>query len=280
MTIRRVPGSSSDPKGSALACGPKPSADGPAAPTPTAGPAGVILAAGAGKRLGVIGTRFSKPMLPIAGQPLIGWLVTRLRAAGVERLVVVGHASDEQLRNYLYHTQRDAQLVIQSERRGIADALRLALPLVADEAGYLACACDSLFDANDIAQLMACGRTHPGSAVIGILDMGPDATATRSAVLLDGDRVQQIVEKPAPGSTMSGTVALPVYWLPPAMSSYIEQVQPVGGERYISTALNDFVAAGGTAHAVRMRSRLEVTTAEDVERAAALLGNQRCESNR
>ncbi len=76
----------------------------------------IILAAGVGARLGALGTRYSKPMLPIAGQPLIGWLVTRLRAAGVERLVVVGHASDEHLRDYLHDAQRDAQLVIQSER--------------------------------------------------------------------------------------------------------------------------------------------------------------------
>jgi NDP-sugar pyrophosphorylase family protein len=260
VTIRRVRGGSSDSGES-----------GPAEPTPTAGPAGVILAAGAGTRLGALGTRSSKPMLPIAGQPLIGWVVTRLRAAGVERLIVVGHASDEELRDYLHDRQRDAQLMIQSERRGIADALRLAQSLIAEEPGYLACACDSLFDAADIAHLIARGRTLPTAAVVGVLDMGRAATTSRSAVLLDGERVQQIVEKPPPGSVMSGTVAVPVYWLPPAMTSYIERVRPLGGECYISTALNDFVAACGTVLAVRMRGRLEITTAADVARAAALL---------
>ncbi len=238
----------------------------------------VILAAGAGTRLGALGTRYSKPMSPIAGQPLIGWLVTRLRAAGVERLVVVGHAADGHLRDYLHDAQRDAQLVIQSERRGIADALRLALPLVEEEAGYLACACDSLFDPNDVAQLVACGRTQLNTAVVGVLDMGRAATTNRSAVLLDGDRVKQIVEKPAPGSVASGSVALPVYWLPSAMSSYIQHVHPLGTERYISTALNDFVAAGGTVLAVRMRCRLEVTTAADVEHAETVLCGNRGES--
>jgi len=248
-------------------------------PTPTAGPAGVILAAGAGTRLGPLGRRYSKPMLPIAGQPLIGWLVARLRAAGIARLVVVGHASDEALHDYLRDTQSNAQLVIQSERAGIADALRLALPLVAEEAGYLACACDSLFDPHDIAQLIACGRTPPNPAVVGVLDMGRAATTSRSAVLLNGQRVQQIVEKPAPGSVVSGSVALPVYWLPRTMTSYIERVRPLAAERYISTALNDFVAAGGTVRAVRMRSRIEVTTAADVERAKTLLCGNECESN-
>ena len=240
----------------------------------------IILAAGAGTRLGALGRRHSKPMVPIAGQPLIGWLITRLRAAGVERLVVVGHASDEPLRSYLQDTQGDAQLVIQSERRGIADAVRLALPVVTEDAGYLACACDSLFDSHDIARLIACGRTQPHAAVVGVLEMGRAATATRSAVLLDGERVTQVVEKPAPGSVASAGVALPVYWLPRAMSNYIERVRPLGTERYISTALNDFVAAGGTVLAVRMHGRLEVTTAEDAERADILLRSSQSESIR
>ena len=235
----------------------------------------IILAAGAGTRLGALGTRYSKPMLPIAGQPLIGWLVTSLRAAGVERLVVVGHASDGHLRDYLHDAQRDAQLVVQSERHGIAEALRIALPIVEEEAGYIACACDSLFDPNDIAQLIARGRTQLNTAVVGVLDMGRAATASRSAVLLDGDRVKQIVEKPAPGSVASGIVAMPAYWLPSAMSGYIEHVRPLGTERYISTALNGFIAAGGTVLAVRMRWRLEVTTAADVEHAEAVLSGLR-----
>lgn len=231
----------------------------------------IILAAGAGARLGALGTRCSKPMLPIAGRPLIDWLIARLHAAGVERLVVVGHSADQLMRDYLREMHQEAQLVIQSKRRGIADALHLALPLVAGEPGYLACACDSLFDSDDIAQLIARGRTRPTTAAVGVLEMGSAATASRSAVLLDGERVTQIVEKPVPGSVASGIVALPVYWLPPAMSRHIEHVHPLGAERFISTALNDFVAAGGTVLAVRMRDRLEVTTAEDVERLEALL---------
>ena len=45
----------------------------------------VIAAAGAGTRLGALGTRYSKAMVPIAGRPLIDWVLARLRAAGSTR---------------------------------------------------------------------------------------------------------------------------------------------------------------------------------------------------
>src|SRR5512147_2802307 len=93
----------------------------------------VILSAGAGSRLGELGRRHSKAMLPVAGRPLIDWSIERLRAAGVDRLVVVGHVSDADLEVFLHSSHPDVILVRQGERRGIADALRLALPSV--EAG-------------------------------------------------------------------------------------------------------------------------------------------------
>ncbi len=231
----------------------------------------VILAAGAGARLGELGRRYSKPLVPVAGQPLIEWIIRSLRAAAVERFVVVGHVSDASLAAFLRAAHPDITLVTQAERRGIADALRVALPRVARESAYLACACDSLFEPEDLRRLVAAGERAPAEAVIGVVEMGTEATASRSAVCLDGDHVLEIVEKPAAGAAPSGFVAMPVYWLSRSASPYIEADAPLGGEAYITTALNAFIQAGGRVRAVRMSGRLEITTAEDVARAEAWL---------
>jgi NDP-sugar pyrophosphorylase family protein len=227
------------------------------------GPTAVILAAGAGSRLGEIGRRFSKAMLPVAGRPLIAWVVDRLRAGGAERLVVVGHDSDAALAGLVAGLD-DAILVRQSERRGIAAALRLALPSLAGVEAYLACACDSLFDAADIAAVIALGRKRGQAAVVGVLEMGAAATATRSAVRIDGERVVEIVEKPAPGSVSTGLVSMPLYWLPASFSAQLSAPSSTAGEEYVSTALAAFVAAGGELLAHRVRRRLEITTPEDI----------------
>jgi UDP-N-acetylglucosamine diphosphorylase / glucose-1-phosphate thymidylyltransferase / UDP-N-acetylgalactosamine diphosphorylase / glucosamine-1-phosphate N-acetyltransferase / galactosamine-1-phosphate N-acetyltransferase len=230
-----------------------------------AGIPGVILAGGAGSRLGKLGRRYSKPMVPVAGRPLIAWVIERLRTGGVGRLIVVRHAGDTPLAAYVRAAVPDAQLAVQHERFGIADALCRALPLLGGAPAYLACACDSLFRPDDVAALVA--AVADGNAAVGVIDMGRAATSSRSAVRLQGDCVVEIIEKPAPGSAPSGVVAVPLYALPRTVDDFLRAAAARGGERYISAALSAYVQAGGLVRAVRLRERLEVTTAAD---AAAL----------
>lgn len=231
----------------------------------------VILAAGAGSRLGELGRECSKPMVPVAGRPLIDWVIAQLHAAGADHIIVVGHPSDIALATFLRDHHPGSRLVLQPERRGIADALRQALPLIDVDAAFVACACDSLFAADDVRALIACGRLHAPTAVVGVLEMGAAATVSRSAVRLDGARVIEIVEKPRPGTVPSGLVAMPLYWLRRSFAPHLDAAPVLGGERYISTALNAFVKAGGSVRAVSMSERVEVTTADDVARAESWL---------
>lgn len=229
---------------------------------------GVILAAGAGRRLGDLGKQYSKPMVPILGRPLIAWVMERLRQAGVARLIVVGHATDIHLRELLASCQPPVDLVVQEQRRGIADALRLALPLVGQDKPCLACACDSLFELVDLERLVAAGLAHTDRAYVAVLDMGLEATQSRSSVRLQGDRVVEIVEKPKPGEAPSGLVAMPLYWLPPKIAPSLEAAAVPDGESYVTTALADFAARGGDVRACRVRGRIEVTNAADVTTAS------------
>lgn len=230
----------------------------------------VILAAGAGSRLGEIGRRFSKPMLPILGQPLIAWVEDMLAGAGIERFVIIGHPSDQGLADWVA-ARPAASLVLQPQRRGIADALSRALPHLIGGDAYLACACDSLYRVAELRALIALGQARSEEAVVGVLRMGRAATATRSAVSIHEGRIVDIVEKPATGSTDSDCVALPLYWLPRRFDPFCSAPAPAGEESYVSTALRAFVRAGGQVHAVAMSERLEITRATDIYRVEAAL---------
>jgi bifunctional UDP-N-acetylglucosamine pyrophosphorylase/glucosamine-1-phosphate N-acetyltransferase len=210
-------------------------------------------------------------MVPIAGRPLIDWVLARLRAAGIEHSVVVAHRDDHALVEFLRAAHPSTGVALQDERRGIADAVCCALPQLGAVPAYLACACDSLFEPREIATLVARGRRQSGVALVGVLEMDAGATGTRSAVRLDGERVVAIVEKPPPGTAPSRLVAAPLYWLPRALDPLLAGAPRQDGERYVSSALAAHLAAGGVLLAVPLSGRIEVTSAADVERAERLL---------
>jgi len=61
----------------------------------------MILAAGRGTRLAPLTDTTPKPMLPIAGKPLIEWQVTKLAAAGVTECVINLHHLGDQIQTFL-----------------------------------------------------------------------------------------------------------------------------------------------------------------------------------
>lgn len=61
----------------------------------------MVLAAGLGKRMRPLTDTMPKPMVPVAGKPLIGHVMDRLAAVGVRKAVVNLHYMGEQIRAYL-----------------------------------------------------------------------------------------------------------------------------------------------------------------------------------
>ncbi len=56
---------------------------------------GIILAAGDGDRLGILTQRYPKALLPVGGQPLIGYPIATQAAAGIKEIaIVVGYLED------------------------------------------------------------------------------------------------------------------------------------------------------------------------------------------
>src|SRR5258708_35657407 len=72
---------------------------------------GGIIAAGHGTRLRADGYRVSKPMVPVAGGPLIDLTLERFRAAGVRRLTIVINDTSDDCRQWLYDHAADFDLV-------------------------------------------------------------------------------------------------------------------------------------------------------------------------
>jgi MurNAc alpha-1-phosphate uridylyltransferase len=99
----------------------------------------MVLAAGLGTRMQPLTDRVPKPLVAVAGKPLIDHVLGRLADAGVERAVVNVHYKAEQVEEHLKGCATP-QIVISDERGvllGTGGGLVKALPHLGDEPFYL-----------------------------------------------------------------------------------------------------------------------------------------------
>jgi len=94
--------------------------------------AGIILAAGQGTRMK---SARPKVMHAVAGRPILGYVIAAMRAAGIERLVVVTAADADEARAYA--ASEDAESVIQQPQLGTGHAANAARYLLKDFDGTI-----------------------------------------------------------------------------------------------------------------------------------------------
>lgn len=162
---------------------------------------GVILAAGRGTRLMPLTKDTPKPLLPVAGRPMLDYVLDGFREAGVTDLcMVVGYLADRIIEHYGVESGgfrftyiRQAQLL------GTGDALLHAADF--PDGPFLVSFGDILMHRSNHANLRAFFESGDWSASISL--NVEDDPYMGAAVTLDGDRVVRIVEKPPKGT--SGT---------------------------------------------------------------------------
>ncbi len=91
----------------------------------------MILAAGKGTRMD---SDLPKVAHPVAGHPMVWWVVDAVRRAGAERVVlVVGYGADTV--RAIFDDDDDVEFVVQHEQLGTGHATNCAAPLLEDFAG-------------------------------------------------------------------------------------------------------------------------------------------------
>ena len=89
---------------------------------------GGIIAAGSGSRLRAEGSRVSKPMVAVAGRPLIEHALDRLRAAAIRRLTIIINEASDDCRQWLEDHARDLDidLIVRTTPSSYASFRRVA----------------------------------------------------------------------------------------------------------------------------------------------------------
>ena len=122
----------------------------------------IIPVAGAGIRLRPHTYTQPKPLIPVAGKPILAFLVDQLVAAGVQDFVFVIGYLGEKMRLYLEQAYPDLNktFVTQTNRLGSAHAIHMARDLYEDDDELIIVFGDTIIDL-DMSAFLAC----PGSCL-------------------------------------------------------------------------------------------------------------------
>jgi NDP-sugar pyrophosphorylase family protein len=167
----------------------------------------MVLAAGLGTRLRPITDATPKPLVPVAGRPLLEHLLAFLRAGGIEEVVVNLHHLGPKIQAHVGDGARFGLRVRYSTEDPILDTgggIKRAEPLLAGEPFVVANG-DSLLEIQ-LRDLVEWHEAHGGVATLAVR---PDANVAHygTVELDDTDRVCRIVglpptAKPGPRALM------------------------------------------------------------------------------
>src|SRR5580704_12883887 len=206
----------------------------------------VILVGGEGTRLRPLTYALPKPMAPLLGRPFIGWMIARLKAAGVDDVIlsccylpdaIEAHFGDGRSMGVKLH------YVLESEPLGTAGAIKNAREHIRGQT-YV-CNGDILTGLDLVALREAHNRNN---ALATIHTQAVEDPSQFGVVETDSDgRVKRFVEKPKPGETDARDINACTYVLELEAVDAIPSGRAVSIEREV---FPDLIARTGRVFAV------------------------------
>lgn len=184
----------------------------------------VILAAGEGQRLEPLTNLRPKPMVPIANQPLLEYVIDSVSDAGIDEIVLVVGYKRERIQTYFGDGHRwgvDIEYAVQEKQLGTGHAVLQAADHVDDE--FLVLNGDRIITADLVEQLVE-KRREAGETVMAVTRA--DDPSEYGVVTLDGDRVTGITEKPQATTAPSDIVNAGVYAFDQSVFDAIRDIDP------------------------------------------------------
>ncbi len=219
----------------------------------------VILAAGKGTRLRPLTETTPKPLVKVAGKPLLDHIVESLPSAVNELIIVTGYL-EENIKEHcgeVFHG-RQVTYVHQAEQKGTAHALWLCKDLL--QGRFLFMFADDLHGKDDIARVTSYSRamlTYQTDTPerFGIVVRHPDGT------------LAEIIEKPQhPPSNLASTG---VMVLDTNLFNY-EVRKEINGEFFLTDVIQEYAKEYPMA-VVEQRLWLPIGYPEDIEKAEQVL---------
>lgn len=200
----------------------------------------VIPVAGEGTRLRPHTHTTPKPLLRVAGKPILGHILDDVTSLGIKQVVlIVGYRASEIVDYVKSNYSLELDVVEQKERLGLGHAIYLAKPYVGSEPMLIILG-DTIFK-GDFHKILAMEGN-----VIGVKEV--DRPSRFGIVEADGERIVNLVEKPE--RPRSNLAVVGIYHMKDSkvlfntLEEIIGQDRRTRGEFQLTDALNDMIVKG------------------------------------
>ena len=234
---------------------------------PDSGPLAIVLAAGQGTRMK---SELPKVLVPVGGRPMVRYVVDALRAASVERTVlVVGYRSE------LVRAEFDGEpalaFVEQTEQRGTGHAVMMCREHLAEHQGpVLIVAGDSpMLQAQSVRALLQAFAEEECACLLGTVEREDPTGYGRIVRNARGDFVGIVEEKDATAQQRSlcevnvSTYVFDTAWLLAALDQLTDQ--NAQGEYYLTDCPALLLAAGKNVRALNILQPCEALSINTLE---------------
>ena len=185
----------------------------------------MILAAGRGRRLQPLTDTCPKPLISIAGKPLLEYVIRLLLRHGFDELTINLHHLPDEIETFCGNGEKwGAQITYSREERLLGTAGAIGKLRAQFREPFLVYYGDNLCNV-DLGELWADHARSRSLATIGLLPM--DDPTTRGIVQLDDEgTITRLVEKPTPEQVFDGyLVNAGIYALEPELVDEIPEGQ-------------------------------------------------------
>lgn len=206
----------------------------------------VILAGGTGSRLRPMTKLVNKHLLPVGDQPMIIHAIRKVKEAGItDILIVTSREAAGMFISFLGSGEEEGVHLtyrIQEQAGGIAEALALAKPFVADEEKFIVLLADNLFE-ESLREHLDAFRNQKSGAMVLLKQVEDPRRYGVPAFNESGTRIVGIEEKPEePKSSYSVTG---VYMYDRDVFKRIQHIKPSArGELEITDVNNAYALTG------------------------------------
>ena len=171
---------------------------------------GVILTAGEGTRMRPLTLTRPKTMVPIGCKPILQYNVEALRNAGVTEITLIVGYHQEVIKNHFNDGSSlgvNINYVTQEERLGTAHAIGTIANIM--DGAFIILNGDIIIESELIRDLIDKYQSTGAKSILTLTQVNDPSSF--GVVELDGDKIINLIEKPAPGETSSNWINAGIY---------------------------------------------------------------------